>query len=117
MTRPAPLTCVDAPEHDVRCRPQSADLVALGLAIHAPDLRAERLVAPGLVDLVGDAHHVERLRRPVVHLGGIGDEVQDNPLCRGGVRRPEDGDSIRLEGGDSPLYTRLVRYRPESAAD
>src|SRR5438034_11633803 len=108
---------VDASEHDVRRRAQAADLVGLGLAVHAPDPRAKRLVAPGLVDLVGDAHHVERLRCPVVHLGAIWDEVQDNPLCRGGGRRPDDADSIRLEGGDGPPYARFVRYRPESAAE
>src|SRR5438093_1914785 len=108
---------VDAPEHDVRRRADPADRVALRLAIHAPDPRSERVVAPGLVDLVGDAHQVERLRCPVVHLGGIGDEVKDSPLCRCGVRRPEDDDSIRLESGDGPLYARLVRYRPESAAE
>src|ERR1700674_1058602 len=108
---------VDAPEHHVRRRAEAADLVALGLAIHAPDPRAERVVAPGLVNLVGDAQYVERLRRPAVHVGGIGDEVQDDPLCRGGVRRPEDGDSIGLEGGDGALYAGLVRYCPESAAD
>src|SRR6266567_4372597 len=108
---------VDAPEHDVRRRAQAPDLVGLGLAVHAPDPRAKRLVAAGLVDLIGDAHQVERLRCPVVHLGAIRDEVQDNPLCRRGVRRPKDGDSVRLEGGGGPPYTRLVRYRPESAAE
>src|SRR5438477_8014854 len=41
---------VDASEHDVRRRAQAADLVGLGLAVHAPDPRAKRLVAPGLVD-------------------------------------------------------------------
>src|SRR5205807_10536133 len=39
---------VHAPEHDVRRRAQAPDLVALGLAIHAPDPRPERLVATGL---------------------------------------------------------------------
>src|SRR5256886_9615919 len=108
---------VDAPEHDVRRRAQAADLVGLGLAVHAPDPRSERVVAPGLVDLVGNAHHVERLRGPMGHLGVIRDEAKDNPLGCRGVRRPEDGDSIRLEGGDRPLYARLIRCRPELPAE
>src|SRR5229473_7705798 len=92
--RPRLSDCLDAPQHDVRCRPQSANLVGLRLAIHAQDLWAEGLVAPGLVDLIGNAHHVESLRGPVVHLGAIRDEVKDNPL-----------------------YARHVRYRPESATE
>ncbi len=53
--RPGLSDCVDALEHDVRRRAQTPDLVGLGLAIHAPDLRAERLMATGLFDLIGDA--------------------------------------------------------------
>ena len=45
-----------------------------------------------------------------MHLGGIRDEVQDNPLCLGGVRRPEDVDSIRLEGGDGPFHSDVVHH-------
>ena len=100
---------MDAPEHDVRRRAQAADLVALGLAIHAPDPRPERLVATGLCDLIGDAHHVERLRGPLVDLRAIGDEVQDNPLCLGGVRNPENADAIRLQGGNGPFDSDVVR--------
>src|SRR5947199_5818458 len=115
--RPGLGDCVDAPEHDVRRRAKAADLVGLGLAVHAPDPRSERVVAPGLVDLVGNAHNVERLRGPMGHLGAIRDEVKDNPFCRRGVGRTEDGDSIRLEGGDRPLYARLIRCRPVLAAE
>src|SRR6266849_1199968 len=100
---------VDAPEHDIRRRAQAADLVGLGLAIHAPDPRAERRVATGLFDLVGDTQGVERLRGPLVHRGGVRNEVQDNPLCRGGVRRPEDRDSIRLQGGHGSFHSDVVR--------
>src|SRR2546423_4176395 len=88
---------------------QAADLVGLGLAIHAPDPRAERCVATGLFDLVGDAQHVERLRGPLVHRGGVRDEVQDNPLCRGAVRGPDDPHSICLEGGHGPFHSAVVR--------
>src|SRR3979409_2203945 len=38
--RPGLLDRVDAPEHDIRSCAQTADLVRLGLAIHAPDPRA-----------------------------------------------------------------------------
>src|SRR6266849_932323 len=102
---------VDAPENDIRRRAQAADLVGLGLAIHAPDPRAERRVATGLFDLVGDTQGVERLRGPLVHRGGVRNEVQDNPLCRGGVRRPEDRDSIRLEGGHGSFHSGVIRLR------
>src|SRR5438309_9864304 len=37
---------VDASEHHVRRRAKAADLVGLGLAVHAPDPRAKWLVAP-----------------------------------------------------------------------
>ena len=99
---------MDTAEHDIRRGTQPADVVALGLAIHAPDPRPEWLVASGLVDLVGDADKVERLGGPVVHLGALGNKFQDNPFCLGGVRRPEDADSIRLERGDSPFHSELV---------
>src|SRR6266849_282290 len=100
---------VDAPEHDIRRRAQAADLVGLGLAIHAPDPRAECTVATGLFDLVSDAQHVERLRGALVYGGGVGDEGQDNPLCRGGVRRPEDRESVRLEGGHGSFHSAVIR--------
>src|SRR5260370_41757687 len=44
--RPGLSDRVDAPEHDVRRRAQAPDRVALGLAIHAPDPRAEWPLAP-----------------------------------------------------------------------
>src|SRR6266852_2798497 len=100
---------VDAPEHDIRRRAQAADLVGLGLAIHAPDPRAERRVATGLFDLVGDTQGVERLRGPLVHRGGVRDEAQNNPLSRGAVRSPENRDPIRLEGGHRSLHSDVVR--------
>src|SRR5439155_14254218 len=45
--RPGLGNRVNAPEHDVRRRSDAADLVALRLAIHAPDPRAQGVVAPG----------------------------------------------------------------------
>src|SRR5437016_10322902 len=107
--RPSLGDRVDASEHDIRRRAEAANLVGLGLPIHAPDPRAERRVATGLFDLVRDTQHVERLRCPLVHRGGVRDEVQDDPLCRGGVRRPEDRDSIRLEGGHGSVHSDVVR--------
>src|SRR6059058_1828595 len=59
--RPGLRDRMDAPEHDFRRRAQAANLVGLGLAIHAPDPRAEGRVTTGLFDLVGDTQHVERL--------------------------------------------------------
>src|SRR5438067_9342527 len=106
--RPGLSDRVDAPEHDIRRRAEAANLVGLRLAIHAPDPRTERRVATGRFDLVGDTQHVERLRRPLVHRGGVRDEAQDHPLCRGGVRRPEDRDSIRLEGGHRSFHPDVV---------
>src|SRR3989442_4614821 len=52
--RPGLSDRVDAPEHDIRRRAEAANLIGLGLAIHAPDPRAERRIATGLFDLVGD---------------------------------------------------------------
>jgi hypothetical protein len=52
---------VDAPEHEIRSYAQTSDLVGLGLAIHAPDPRAERRVATGLFDPERDTYDVERL--------------------------------------------------------
>ena len=31
-------------------------------------------------------------------LGSFGDEVEDDPLCLGGIRCAKDGDAIGLEG-------------------
>src|SRR6266566_3056412 len=100
---------VDASEHDIRRRAQAADLVGLGLAIHAPDPRAERRVPTGLFDLVRDTKHVERLRGALVHRGGVRDEVQDDPLGRGRVRSPEYRDSIRLKCGHGSFHSDVVR--------
>src|SRR5205823_10205499 len=60
--RPGLSDRMDATEHDIWRRAEAANLVSLGLAIHAPDPRAERRVATGLFDLVRDTKHVERLR-------------------------------------------------------
>src|SRR5206468_10353224 len=42
-----------AAEHDIGRGGEAADLVGLRLAIHVPDSRPERLVAPGFLDLLG----------------------------------------------------------------
>ena len=34
-----------------------------------------------------------------------------------GVRGPEHGDAVRLEGGGGPLHAGLVRQGPEPTAD
>src|SRR5207248_5414034 len=59
--RPGLSHCMDTPEHDIRRRTEAANLLGLGLAVHAPDPRAERRVATGLFDLVGDTQYVKRL--------------------------------------------------------
>ncbi len=66
---------MDAAEHHLR-RGQAADLVGRGLAVHAPDPRAERLVATGLLDLVGDTRDLERVRGAVIHTGSVRDETR-----------------------------------------
>src|SRR5918996_2397033 len=43
---------VNAAEHDLRCGGQAADVSCLGLTVHAPDLRADRVITPGVLDLV-----------------------------------------------------------------
>src|SRR5437879_1037868 len=65
--RPGLSDRVDAPEHEIWRRAQAANLSGLGLAIHAPDLWAERGVAAGLFDLVRDTQRVARLLRPLRH--------------------------------------------------
>src|ERR1700724_394562 len=49
-----------AAEHDFRRRAQAADVVGLGLAVHAPEPRPEELVATGLFDFLDDAGHLQR---------------------------------------------------------
>src|SRR5947208_3170521 len=48
--RPGLSDRVDAAQHDIGRSPEAANLVGLGLAVHAPDARAERRIATGLFD-------------------------------------------------------------------
>ena len=108
---------MDAAKHDVRGCAQAADLVGLGLAVHAEDPRPEGLVATGLVDLVGDARDVERLRCAAIHLGPVRDETQDDPLRLGRVGSSEDVDSVRFEGRRGATHPLLVCHSRETAAE
>jgi len=47
-----------------------------------------------------------------MHLGAIRDEIQDEAPGLGRIGGPQDGDSVRLEGGRSPFDADVVRDRP-----
>src|SRR6267378_6817608 len=106
---------VNTAEHHVRRGRKAADLVGLGLAVHATELRAEQVIAPGLFDRGGDASHVQGLRRAVMNLRSIRDEVHHHPLCLGRVGGAEHVDSICLEGSGCPLHARFISQASESA--
>jgi hypothetical protein len=80
------------------------------LAIHAPDPRAERLVATGRFNLGEDARKLQRLRGPGVHLGAFGYAVEDKPFRLVEVSRQQRGHPVRLEGGDGALHPNVVRF-------
>src|SRR2546428_9014939 len=106
-----------AAEHDVGGRGETADLVGLCLAIHAPDSRPERLVATGFLDLLGDARLLERLRGAVMHLGPVGDEPQHDPFGFCGVLRPKNAYSVCFEGGRGAPHAGVVPQSPEPTSD
>jgi len=100
---------MDAAEHHVRRGRQAADLVGLGSAVQAPDLRAHGFVAAGLLDLIGDSRYLERLRRAMVDLRSLRDETQDDQFRFGRVRRPDRSDAVSFEGGGCPRHPPLTR--------
>src|SRR5712691_282447 len=106
-----------AAEHDVGRRGEAADLVGLCLAIHTPDSRPERLVAPGFLDLLGDPRLLERLRGAVMHLGSVGDETQHNPLGFCSVRRPKHANSVCFEGGRGAPHAGVAPQSPEPTSN
>ena len=103
---------MDAAEHHIRGCRQAADLVGLGLAVHAPDPRPQGNVATRPLEFVDDARKLQRLRCAVVHLGAIRDEAEHDLLRFCGVFGPEHVHSVRLEGGGGPSHAGVVCHRP-----
>src|SRR5207302_11216085 len=65
----------------------------------------------------GDAGYLERLRRAVVDLRSLRDEIQDDSLRFGRVCRPEHPDAVRFEGGCGSRDVFGVRHGTELTLD
>jgi hypothetical protein len=77
----------------------------------------DRLVATRVVDLLGNARLLERLRGAVVDLGSGRDEIQDDPFRLRGICGTDDADSVGLESGGSPSNAGIVRHDGELTAE
>ena len=111
--RPVLRDCSHAPDHEVRCADQLADLAALGRAVHLEDPRPDGVVPAGLRQLGVQADVLEGLRLPRMDLAALRDHREDQ-IAGLGARVDDDClDVVRNEdlgdAGDPGLRDRRDR--------
>ncbi len=89
--------------HKIRAGAQAADLFPLGLAVECAQLRAHGYEASGLFEFSGDAQLVQGRRMALVHLGAIGDELEEQPPGLFAILGNQGMKAVGFEGASRTL--------------